>query len=149
MAKSHRHHLRTSSLKTRPCSRAIWCCKCTENKLYCHDIFTSVILKLIILYFTRLLSMHLYKLFLNKITYRFNVLNSIKYCPIKHFFSFVHTMKYLQHTVFKPLISQEKYILVINFKSTDYVMTWNSIFLQIDYLYFDSCPYDDPPVLSF
>lgn len=57
-------------------------------------------------------------------------------------------MKYLQHTVFKPLISQEKYILVINLKSTDYVMTWNSIFLQIDYLYFDSCPYDDPPVLS-
>lgn len=52
-------------------------------------------------------------------------------------------MKYLQHTVFKPLISQEKYILVINLKSTDYVMTWNSIFLQIDYLYFDSCPYDD------
>lgn len=34
-------------------------------------------------------------------------------------------MKYLQHTVFKPLISQEKYILVINLKSTDYVMTWN------------------------
>lgn len=58
-------------------------------------------------------------------------------------------MKYLQHTVFKPLISQEKYILVINLKSTDYVMTWNSIFLQIDYLYFDSCPYDDSPVLSF
>lgn len=53
--------------------------------------------------------------------------------PNKTFFSFVHTMKYLQHTVFKPLISQEKYILVINLKSTDYVMTWNSIFLQIDY----------------
>lgn len=91
VAKSHRHHLRTSSLKTRPCSRAIWCCKCTENKLYCHDIFyicrlIFVILKLIFLYFTQLLSMHLYKLSLNKITYRFNVLNSIKYCTIKHFY---------------------------------------------------------------